>query len=273
MKLFPLTLLASFGLSVLGSCSSKSTAIYQGECAGRKLTFSVKEKAQFDTELFWLEIDIHGLPLVKIPRQEILKGLPYDSAMLAGLPHHLFNTQVQRIKVPYFPEPFEKWRYLLFLDPAAYQPAEYEAISACLQSNSKDMEDALYQKYISARQHFNHPQLIGVVYGRADDLIAVYQSATDPHLTIDVSMEGIVGRTRTEGGGTQASALGYTYATAEDGALVADSVLNDLKTYRNIKTQRLLTDDFELRTKPGKGSEPALMLVHKPDAPFPKPKA
>ena len=100
------------------------------------------------------------------------------------------------------------------------------------------------------RDHFNYPQLSGIIYGRADELEQTYYLNTNKQIYIHLAFNGRVSRVEKVGNdGSSRSALGRAYVTYDGGtAASTDRMINELNAYHNHKTGRSLPDDFEMQT-------------------------
>lgn len=151
---------------LLSSCfAKKKLLIYSAECNEQKLTLSIQEKKEFST-IRRMEIKVGSLKEITVFPGDVSRYSPYSNTVLQRHTHHLFDT----FPNPLRPGDYPPNRMMLIINPEEYSKTEYEQIYTCLSANSRQMEQALYEKYAADLHFFYYPRFTGIIYARPDEV-------------------------------------------------------------------------------------------------------
>lgn len=179
---------ASLSILLFTSCfGNKRIPLYKADCNGQSFEFSVKEKKHFAYTEYWMEIKVAKLKALAIKPRKVIDNSPYSFDLLNKYPHYLYDTVSTLIPNKTLP----KRRIIIFINPAEYSKAEFEKINTCLSAHYKEMENALYEKYITPQYSFYHPKFAGIVYADTEEFTNVYQSKETKH-TVTIHFNGDV---------------------------------------------------------------------------------
>ncbi len=229
---------------LFGCGTPKETVLYSADCNGAELRFSAKEKSHYATIKCWMEIKIGKLPPVKISDNEVLDQTPYSFDILKGYPYFLYDTTDKT--APFGDVITDRKKMLVFIHPDKYSKADFETMHNCLSQHFGQIEDALYEKYIANREHFNFPQFAGIIYADINSLTEQYNNP-DNSKRISVPFSGSVTMEEEEDGMKVTSGLGRVTMKQKDLTAQYEPKL-DISAFRNMKTGKVLSDDYSFYT-------------------------
>lgn len=223
------------------ACSGdKEITLYNADCNGQSLEFSVKERKHFAYTEYWMEIKIGALKTIIITPQNVSGQTPYDFLLLKTHPHYLYDTVSRNV----LPENIAKQKMILFIHPDKYSQTDFEKIHACLLQHYEKMEQALYKKYITPQYSFYHPQFAGIVYAKPEDFIEIYKGDNG---SLAIHFNGEIEKLDAQGNPIAEDVFGIKLMTAKQHPVDGEAVFTadtEWMQYKNVKTNKTFAEDY-----------------------------
>ena len=238
MSIWLLTLLT-------GGCTTRTT-LYKEDCNGEPLELRLITEKTFNNINYSQELRYNGKVVDVIDFIKLHSTAPYDPAVYGNSPWHYIDTTRRFYQPADVDQPLSKIPVMLYVDPAVWSRQDFERVYACL----KQHHAAMHQ-IINTVHEFQAYQFGGIVYGREDAFVQTYAKTKNDHF--EVSPDGSIGHTRIDpSGGITGSANGVLNQKIEmPGHRIridpAKLSMADVQTYRNTRTNRPLSADFDVR--------------------------
>ena len=203
LKFAALGLAGLVATAALAACgATKVTTLYQAQCGDKTLQFQKVSKHMFDTINYTPQTVFGDKAPIKM-MEDGISGMPYDAAIYGKAPFHLLDDKQQTY--PHGSIVLKKQLTVIYVDPANYSRAEFDALHTCLKTHAAAITNA-----IGADKDFQPSQLAGMVYGRKADFTEVfkknekdfYEIKPDGVITrVELDADGIKGMKAFSGGG------------------------------------------------------------------------
>lgn len=154
-------------LSLFG-CRHTST-VYEGDCQGHKLTFSVIERKNFPVNEYEGRLQVGNLPALKIIGANIDMDVPYDLTLYRGSPHQFFNADASPYRNQISYDDSVKRGTMLYVSPTACTPEAFNRYAACMKAQWQTIKEAADSSSVPFR-----PNLVGVVYAERTEFIHIF---------------------------------------------------------------------------------------------------
>lgn len=224
-------------VAALTACGATSvTTLYRAQCGDQTLLFQKVTKKGFDIINYTPQIAFGDQAPIKMV-QEHISGLPYDAAVYGQAPFHRLDDKQQTYQ--YGTHVLKKQRTVIYVDPAEYSRADFDALHLCLQAHAVAITNA-----IGADKDLQPSQLAGMVYGRETDFVEVFKKNEKDFY--EVHPDGVVTRVEHDADGIKGmksySAGGLSNITPGGEILITDTKetsLTALQQYQDARGQSL----------------------------------
>lgn len=252
LKFAAIGLAGLVAVATLAACGATSVAtLYQAQCGDKTLLFQKVTKKGFDIINYTPQIVFGDKAPMKMVQDEI-SGLPYDEAVFGKAPFHRLDDKQQTY--PHGTYVLKKSLVVIYVDPATYSRAEFDALHACLQTHA-----AAITKAIGADKDFQPSQLAGMVYGRETDFVEVFKKTEKDFY--EVHPDGVVTHVEHDADGikdmTSYSAGGLSNITSSGDILITATKETSLAALQNYKDARgqSLPQRFKVKVEDKKPDE------------------
>ncbi len=170
-------------LSALFGCTGKPDMIlYQATCGTEALTLRAIDPGALQNHRLYTELTIGNRPAIRPHDSFLPDRLPYDVDIYGQSPYVLIDTTLGYNQDREFRYPRD--RVMLYLDPAVYSKADFDAIARCVKTHADAMVRAM--DIIALTQNY---QFAGIVLGNSADFT---QRFKDGNATIDILPDGTI---------------------------------------------------------------------------------
>ncbi len=222
------------------SCTTK-TVIYTADCNGTVLTLQLVTEKQFSTINYHHELLYDNEVVDVINYDHLSFKPPYKPGVYGSAPWHLIDTVRQSYQPTGSTVLMDKIPVMVHIDTTQLTPDGFTALYTCLKQHHKAMQTA-----IEKSPDFQTYQFGGIVYGSREMFEQRYEKNKNDYYTI--YPDGRISYTLTESLMTTTSSGGLSQVRMPGGRVLVDTAqrpMAELKQYRNARTNRLLSEDFQ----------------------------
>ena len=242
--------LGSVALLALSACASpKITPLFEAQSEGKTLLVQKSEEQKWSTVNYATLLTFDRKAPLVLDTTATNQSLPYDDAVYGQTPFEKFDVKPQIYDSG--GRNYPKLLVVLYVDPALYSAAEFGALARCLRTHGAAMSKAM-----ESAQNLPKYQIVGMVFGRADDFVERF--IRNPKDRFEVRADGTVTRIQNDAHGIkgmeQSSGGGLSNVEAKRVIRITDTKqisLKELENYKNPQGQSL-PQRFEIKVEGAK---------------------